>query len=177
MNIPMKQYWHLLVNYLRPQCPRVATLTLLLAATIGLQLVRPQIIRAFIDAAQSGGLAQQLTRAALVYLSAAVALQIFSFAATYFSENVAWTSTNALRRDLTAHCLRLDMSFHKAHTPGELIERIDGDVTVLANFFSQMAIRLLSNGLLALGIVIILYLEDWRVGLVTAGWPAWLARV
>jgi ATP-binding cassette subfamily B protein/ATP-binding cassette subfamily C protein len=170
LNIPMKQYWHLLVNYLRPQWPRVATLTLLLAATIGLQLVRPQIIRAFIDAAQAGGLAQQLTRAALVYLAAAVALQIFSFAATYFSENVAWTSTNALRRDLTAHCLRLDMSFHKAHTPGELIERIDGDVTVLANFFSQMAIRLLSNGLLALGIVIILYLEDWRVGLVAAGY-------
>ena len=29
------------------------------------------------------------------------------------------------------------MSFHKAHTPGELIERVDGDVAALAKFFSH----------------------------------------
>jgi ATP-binding cassette subfamily B protein/ATP-binding cassette subfamily C protein len=175
LDIPLKDYWHLLVNYLRPQWPRVVLLALLLLATIVLQLVKPQIIRAFVDAAQAGVMVQQLTQAALVYLGAAIALQMLSFAATYLSENVAWTSTNALRRDLTAHCLRLDMSFHKAHTSGELIERIDGDVTVLANFFSQMAIRLLSNGLLALGIVIILFLEDWRVGLVAVGYAGLIA--
>jgi ABC-type multidrug transport system fused ATPase/permease subunit len=51
-----------------------------------------------------------------------------------------------------------------------LIERIDGDVTVLANFFSQMAIRLMTNGLLALGIVVVLFLEEWRAGLVAVGY-------
>jgi len=170
LDIPLKQYWHLLANYLRPQWPRVVLLSLLLLATIGLQLVNPQIIRAFIDAAQAGIMVQQLVRAALVYLGTAIAIQVFSFAATYLGQDVAWTSTNALRRDLTAHCLRLDMSFHKAHTPGELIERLDGDVTMLANFFSQMVIRLLSNGLLALGVMILLFREDWRVGLVAAGY-------
>ena len=51
------------------------------------------------------------------------------------------------------HCLRLDMSFHKAHAPGELIERLDGDVTALGNFFSQMVIRLFGNALLAMGVL------------------------
>ena len=39
------------------------------------------------------------------------------------------------------------MPFHKLHTPGELIERIDGDVTALADFFSLFLVRL-AGGLL-----------------------------
>jgi len=57
------------------------------------------------------------------------------------------------------------MRFHNDHTPGELIERIDGDVTELATFFSQFALNLIANGLLLVGILAALYLEDWRVGI------------
>ena len=175
LNIPIHAYRDLLATYLGPQRRRVLLLALFLIASIGLQLVNPQIIRAFIDAAQAGAVAQELTRAALAYLGMAIVIQGIGFGATYLSENVAWTATNALRRDLTAHCLSLDMTFFKAHTPGELIERIDGDVTTLAEFFSQMAIRLASNGLLALGIVVLLFLEDWRIGLVAVGYAGGIA--
>ena len=37
------------------------------------------------------------------------------------------------------------MGFHKDHTPGELIERIDGDVTALANFFSAFIIKVVGQ--------------------------------
>jgi ABC-type multidrug transport system fused ATPase/permease subunit len=57
------------------------------------------------------------------------------------------------------------MDFHNAHTPGELIERIDGDVAELANFFSQFVVILVGNLLLVVGILVALFLEDWRVGL------------
>jgi ABC-type multidrug transport system fused ATPase/permease subunit len=49
-----------------------------------------------------------------------------------------------------------------------LIERIDGDVTELATFFSQFALNLVSNGLLLIGILVALFLEDWRAGLAFA---------
>jgi ABC-type multidrug transport system fused ATPase/permease subunit len=177
LNIPFDAYWALLRTYLRPQWPRVALLALLLLASIGLQLVNPQIIRAFIDAAREGVAPQRLTQAALAYLGIAVLGQSLSFVALYLSQTVAWTATNALRRDLALHTLRLDMTFHKAHTPGELIERIDGDVHALTNFFSQIGIHLLSNGLLALGILIALSLEDRRVALVALGYAALTATV
>ncbi len=57
------------------------------------------------------------------------------------------------------------MAFHKAHTPGELIERIDGDVDTLSNFFSQLTVHLLANILLLLGVLALLFQIDWRVGL------------
>src|SRR5205814_6289858 len=87
-----------------------------------------------------------------------------SVIATYCSERIAWTATNALRSDLALHCLRLDLSFHKSRTPGELIERIDGDVTALANFFSQFVIQILGSLLLLVGVLIALWTVDWRAG-------------
>jgi ATP-binding cassette, subfamily B, bacterial len=56
------------------------------------------------------------------------------------------------------------MSFHKKYTPGELIERIDGDVNLLANFFSQFTIQVLGNSLLIVGILLLLFRVDWRIG-------------
>jgi ABC-type multidrug transport system fused ATPase/permease subunit len=101
----------------------------------------------------------------VAFISIAIIQQIVGVSATYVGENVAWTATNALRAELARHCLHLDMSYHNNASPGELIERIDGDVTELANFFSQLVIRVLGNILLMVGILIALLFEDWRVGL------------
>jgi ATP-binding cassette subfamily B protein len=174
--MPLQRYWNLLITYLRPQQLKVGILAVLIVASIGMQLVSPQFLRLFVDsivasATGAGPVAtQDLMLAALAYLGMAVAVQLVSVATTYLGETVAWTATNALRRDLALHCLKLDMSFHKAHTPGELIERIDGDVNALAHFFSQLAIRLLTNGLLAAGILAVVSVEDWRAGIVSAAY-------
>jgi ATP-binding cassette subfamily B protein len=165
---PRRPHWNLLVSYLNPQWPNAVLLTALILGNIGLQLVSPQIVRRFIDAAAAGGSLESLYTAALLFLGAAIASQALAIAATYLGENVAWRATNALRLDLVLHCLRLDMSFHNVHTPGKLIERVDGDVMALGNFFSQMMVRLLGNGILALGFLLLLFKEDWRFGLVGA---------
>jgi ATP-binding cassette, subfamily B, bacterial len=164
MNIPLQKYGRLLSDYLRPQRLRVLSLLLLLLGGIGLQIVNPQILRHFIDAARQGEAQSDLMLVALVFIGAAVITQILAVASRYFSEKVGWAATNALRQDLALHCLRLDMSFHNKRTPGEMIERIDGDVATLAEFFSQMVVHILGNVLLLVGILAALYLEDWRIG-------------
>jgi len=174
MNKPQSQfntfseYVRFLTHYLRPRLRWVLLLAVTLLVSIGLQLANPQIVRTFIDAAMAGGAIRDLTITALLFLGVALARQAVSLAVNYLAQNVAWAATNALRLDLVLHCLRLDLSFHKARTPGELIERVDGDVSELANFFSQMIVRLLGNSLLVLGILILLFREDWRVGLIGA---------
>lgn len=164
MNIPIRQYWNLLVNYLRAQRGRVFLLGLLLLSTIGLQLVSPQLVGEFVDEAQTGGAMNTLLTLALLYIGIALVQQVAAIGTAYLSENVGWTATNALRADLARHSLRLDMSFHNTHTPGEMIERIDGDVTMLATFFSQFVLVVLSNLLLIVGVLVILFREDWRLG-------------
>ena len=164
MNVPLRQYMNLLLRYLAPQRLAALGLALLLLASIALQLANPQILRAFLDTAQAQGSPTTLLHLALAFLAVAVVQQAAIVGATYLGENVAWTATNALRGELADHCLHLDMYFHKAHNPGELIERIDGDVTALSNFFSQFFIQVVGNGLLLAGVLALLVREDWRVG-------------
>jgi len=165
MNVPLRQYYALLSSYLRPQIARVAALALLLFGGIGLQLVNPQIMRGFIDSARSDGPPEYLYRLALLFMGLAVLQQVVAIGTTYFGENVGWTATNFLRADLAEHCLGLDLRFHNTHTPGEMIERLDGDVTALSNFFSQFVIQVFGSAMLMLGVLVLLFREDWRVGL------------
>jgi ATP-binding cassette subfamily B protein len=165
MRLPLRAYWRLLSTYLARQRGRMALLAVLLFGGIGLDLFNPQILRYFIDTARRGGSERILLAAAAFFVGIALLGQVLDVAAAYLSEKVAWTATNALRRDVAAHCLDLDMEFHHTHTPGELIERVDGDVTLLADFFSQLVIQIAGNGLLVIGVLVMLYRVDWRIGL------------
>lgn len=169
MKIPLTQLWDLLARYIRPQNKRFILLTVLLFSSIGMQLVNPQIMRFFIDTTQSSRDSQALLIAALAFIGIALLQQVVGVSATYTGENVAWSATNALRADIARHCLNLDMSYHNNVSPGELIERIDGDVQELSNFFSQLVIRVIGNLILLIGILIAMLFEGWQVGLAFTG--------
>jgi ATP-binding cassette, subfamily B, bacterial len=165
MHVPLAGHRDLLGVYLKPQRGRVALLALLLLGSIGLQLLNPQVIRYFIDTAQAGGSVRDLSLAALAYIGIGLLGRGLGLLTAYAGLRVAWRATNALRVDLVSHVLRLDMPFHKAHTPGELISRVDGDVTGLAELFSTMVVKVAGNGLLVLAILYLLYRESPGTGL------------
>lgn len=154
----------LLAKYVRPEWPRAVLLGLLLFAGIGLQLANPQIARTFIDQAQAGEPFERLVRIALLFIGVALLTQAATVAETYVADNLGWRTTNALRADLTRHVLDLDDSFHAEHGAGELIERIDGDVSAIAGFFSRFVVHVLGSVVFLLGVLVMLYREDWRVG-------------
>lgn len=160
----IREYWSLLSTYLRPQKLAVFLLALILIISIGLQLLTPRVLRDFIDLALTGSSYSLLLRKALLFFGLVLLTQVAGILATYISEWVAWTATNLLRVDLAEHCLRLDMAFHQSYSPGTLIERVDGDVDALSNFFSQFLVRVLANIVLIIGVLVLLYREDWRAG-------------
>ncbi|MDQ3044039.1 MAG: ABC transporter ATP-binding protein/permease [Actinomycetota bacterium] len=161
----LNRYWWLLARYLQPQWPRMALLAVVLCGTISVRVVTPLVASRFIDQAISGEALRDLAFLALLTMGLALAGQGMAVAETYVAENVSWAATNALRIDLVAHLLRLDATFHTAHTPGELIERADGDVATLARFFSRFVVYVVGNGFLMLGVLGLLFHVDWRVGL------------
>lgn len=154
----------LLARYLRPEWPRAVLLAVLLFAGIGFQLANPQIARVFIDHAKAGEPFEQLVRIALLFIAIALLTQAATVAETFMAEDLGWRTTNALRVDLTHRVLDLDASFHAEHGPGELIERIDGDVSAIAEFFSRFVVEVLGSLVFLLGVLALLCREDWRVG-------------
>ena len=165
-------YGSLQGRYLRPYWPLVLLLAVLLFTSTALQIVMPLIVRHFIDTAQERGALTSLYLSALTYLGVGLGAQLLQAFVLYFGRDVAWRATNRLRSDLTVHVLKLDMDFHGAHRPGELLERIDGDINRLANFFSQFFIQIVGALLLLAGMVVVTWLEDWRFGLAVLGFAA-----
>ena len=164
MRISFRQYWALLATYLKPQRRRTLLLGLLLACSIALQLTGPGILQQFIDRALAGEPVSTLIWLAVAFLGIALVTQVVNLGEIWVAENLGWIATNALRNDLALHVLRLDPDFHHAHTPGALIERVDGDVAKLGNFFSRFMVLVLGNGLLGCGVLIMLFRVDWRAG-------------
>ncbi len=154
----------ILVRYLSPQKGMAALMALLLLAATGLQVLVPQLLRRFIDGALAAIPTGELVNIALLFIAVALVTQLLNACATYVAASVGWTATNLLRQDLTHHTLGLDMGFHNARTSGEMIERIDGDITSLSNFLSIFTVRVVGGLLLVVGILVALWIENALIG-------------
>ena len=139
---------------------------------IGLSLLNPQILRYFIDTAKEGGETRNLLIAGGIFLGIGFFRQIVMLVNSYLGQDVGWRATNRMRGDLAHHCLHLDMSFHHEHTPGEMVERVDGDTTALSNFFSEFILQVIGSLLFLGGVLILVAREDWRIGLALSGFVA-----
>jgi ATP-binding cassette subfamily B protein len=160
-----REYARFFSRYLRGRTYLLVTLGIVLFTNIALQIINPQIMRTFLDTAMAGGYLSRLQGLASVFIGIAIGQQVINVLAVYITENLGWAATNDVRLDLARYTLGLDMSFHTAHTPGEMIERIDGDVMALSNFFSQFILQVFGNALLIIGILIVLIRENWLISL------------
>lgn len=155
-----------------------------------LPLITPQILRFFIDTATDNLEASRdilrrfllplsewigsdpLITAAFFFIAVSIAGQLIRFINSYLSQDIGWRATNQMRGDLAQHCLTLDMTFHQQKTPGEMVERVDGDTTTLATFFSALILDV-AGGLIRLGLILILVArEDWRIGIAMTAFTA-----
>ncbi len=170
--MPDKTVRDFVATYLRPHRPRLLLLAALFFAGIGLQLTNPLLAKTFIDRASSGAPFGDLVRIAAAFLVVALLTQIATVVEVYVAEDLGWRTTNALRVDLTAHVLDLDASFHADHGAGELLERIDGDVSAIAGFFGRFVVHVLGSAVFLAGVLALLWREDWRIGALLTAFAA-----
>ncbi len=157
--------WRALGGLLRPHALRWVALAVLVAAGSALNLLGPLVIRRIVDSAQRGASASVIAGRAGVYLALAILGQITGLLATWFATTTAWQTTNEIRLRLTRHVLGLDHEFHRTHTPGELISRVDGDVTTVSNFLGQVVPKLANTVFVAAGVLVVLAFLDLRLAL------------
>ena len=159
-----KSYIKFFYKYLKEQKIMVIAMFIMSLLNICMQIINPQISRYFIDEATNGNMGKNLIYAASMFLVIAFFTQVFSVLTVYIGEKVAWKITNNIRLDLIEHCINLDMSFHKEHNPGELLERVDGDISQMFDLFSRIILNMINNLILLVGILIILFKENMFVG-------------
>lgn len=162
--VEFQQYRDLLYTYFWPQRRQVAVLVVLILLDNGLQLLGPNLLGQFVDSAINSDDSSLLQRLGIYYLVVMICRQVARLFATYMGETIGWRASNALRFDLAQHTMALDMSYHKQQNPGIMIERIDGDVTSLNRFFSQMVLQIGGSVLLLVSTVGVLFAQNWQLG-------------
>ncbi|MFS0836917.1 ABC transporter ATP-binding protein [Paenibacillus sp. 1P03SA] len=172
--LPILPYFRLVGPYLKRHKSSFALLALLLAANIAVQLTIPWLLMKYFDSLDSPEPEETFI---VLFILLGVCYQILSLASDYIGEHVGWSAANNLRSRLMRHCLGQDIAFFHQYGPGELLDRVDGAVNGLAEFFYKFVVRFTNNLVLLAVTLIVLYNVHWVVGAVMTLFVAGAALV
>jgi len=137
----------------------------------------PWITRSVIDQLQSGVMFTPeeysfIVKAALGIIGLTAARGVFQFLQMSVAGRVGQRCIFRLRNELYAHLHDLSFSFYDRAQTGELMSRITSDVETLRRFLGSGFMRLISSTAQIAGVMVMLFLMDWRLALAsTASLP------
>jgi ATP-binding cassette subfamily B multidrug efflux pump len=161
----MKQLLRL-APFLHKYRTQIALSLLALLALTGAQLVIPTIIQQVIDVGLSRGEPTFLFNAALLILAIGLAQAGLVFSQRYLSEWVASHIGYDLRNMLYDHIQHLSFTYHDHAQTGQLISRCIEDVRSIERFTGTGVVDLIRLGLLLVGIVTLLFIENPRLAVI-----------
>jgi subfamily B ATP-binding cassette protein MsbA len=159
-----------LFRYTRPYRGRLLTSWLATAGYAGsgallAYMVRPIFDDVLIRSMVDKGSARVGTVAATILALYAIK-GICSYLSTTLVASVGQRGVTDLRNGLYEHVLRQSFSFLSTHTTGSLMSHITTDVEKIQSAVAEMAGDVLKEGLTVLGLLVILFVQDWRLALV-----------
>ncbi|HEX8982890.1 MAG TPA: ABC transporter ATP-binding protein [Ktedonobacterales bacterium] len=164
-----------LVQYVRPY-NRLLLATLLIALLIvGDDLLAPFITQIGIDryiAPTHPGALSALDRmnGALLVGAAYLLTLCIGFALRYIQNYVLSVLGQKVMYDLRSamfeHLQRLSLSFFDHNPVGRLMTRITNDVDSLNDLFTSGSVELLADMMTLVGIIVIMFVENWRLALI-----------
>ena len=147
--------WRLLVGLTRPHWRSLAAFGAALSVATAVPLGASLLLTRFIRLAVNDAPTSRLVPLALAYAATGLLSSGVAMLVTWRATIAAWAITNGLRHDLADYVLRADLSFHRDRTPGELVTRVDADLTAVAQFLSSVVAQILASAVLAIGAVVV----------------------
>ncbi len=174
--------WKLVFGLLRHQHGAVAGYGALQGAATALPLLGALMLAHFVNLVVAGAPATELVPYAAAYAILGAGTAAMTIVITWRTTSLAWRLTDELRRDLARHVLEADLAFHRDRTPGELVTRVDADVTAMTQFLSRVIARVIAIALLGIGSLAVLAALEWRlapplaIGLALVATATWTQR-
>lgn len=146
-----------------------------------LQILRPWPLKLVIDAIQGTrrGAAshvpwiadlppERVVLVAAVGILAVAALGgVAAYGQSFLGAKAGQLLTYRLRRDLFRHVHRLSLAFHDRAKTGDLVLRLTSDMNLVRNLLVRSTLKLVSQGIVVIGVAGLLFWVDWQLALVT----------
>lgn len=165
-----KAYDHLLarrlLQYLRPYRGWVSLAVVVLLLNSVLQLAGPYLTKVAIDRHIAIGDLGGLGKLALLYLAVVLAGFSMQYAQFYIMQWVGQRIMFDLRSRILRHIESQELAFFDRNPVGRLMTRVMGDVQTLHELFTTGVVAIFGDLITLAGIVVAMFLLDWRLALV-----------
>ncbi|MGB3407606.1 MAG: ABC transporter ATP-binding protein, partial [Jannaschia sp.] len=144
---PFARLW---TGYLRRHLPWIAVAALLMAiegSTVG---ALSYMLEPMFDTVFVAGRGDLIVWVGLAIFGLFVVRGIAGVIQRIIMSRVAFTASSRLQQDLLSHVLRLDNAYFSTNSPGQLIERVQGDVQAIQSIWTSI---LTSAGRDAVGLI------------------------
>jgi len=159
-----KSVFKRLLPYFSPHLGQLGIVMLTMIVVTAVHLIRPMILRAIIDTA----IPQKDVEMALKLAGFFIICLMFGAATLYvrvkIMARIGAEMIADIKRKLFAHIIGQGMRFFDQNQSGKLITRTESDTNQLKSLFTQSSAQLFASALLVSGTVIVLFREDFRVG-------------
>jgi ATP-binding cassette, subfamily B, bacterial len=114
---------------------------------------------------------------AVIVIAIAAADAIAQYCADLWLQSAGERITHELRVAVYEHLQRLSLGFHQRRQKGDLVNRLTGDVTAVGALFSDSLGSIVQRGLMLLGMIVVVFVLDPVLGLVSIAMMPALAAV
>jgi len=156
-----------MIGYLKPHRKLVLLGVASLLIVSVAQLYSPQLMRIVIDDGLVSGDSSKLVAPLVMLVLAAALAGLFGYLQGYLAERVSQEVAFELRNSLFARIESLSFSYHDRAQTGQLMTRLTSDVEQVRAFLGGGVSQLMSAVVLLFGSLTILFVENWRLALVT----------
>ena len=162
---PVRPILQRLLGYMKPHVRMLFGVLIAMLATTAIELAPPWLIRYSVDRLILGGHPERIWWLAAGLLGISLLHGAIDFVRLYLGAYTGQQIVFELRNALFEHLSRLSFSFYDKARTGDLMSRVTADVDVLSQFFARAVIIVVTNILLLLGMLVILFIWDVRLGL------------
>lgn len=164
--------WRRIIAYTAPRWRGVTAAIVLAFVVTGSSLALPYLVRIGIDryiVTTAIGLDARLHGLLVLSMVFAVII-VIGFLANFFQVIILeWTGQTVMhqmRQQLFAHLLGLDLGFFSNSPSGKLVTRLTNDIQNMHEMFTSVIITLFNDFIKVIGILVLLFLMDWRLALI-----------
>ena len=168
-NISIIKTFKRLVSYGKNHSGKIIIAASAVLLSIIMGLIPPWLIRYGIDNYIMKGNVERLWIIAVAMIAVTLFKGLFDFIKSYVSEYIAQNIIHDIRVELYEHLNKLSFSFYDSAKTGDLMSRITSDADSLRRFLAKVSVYVSSNILTILGILIVMFIWDYRLGILYIG--------
>lgn len=157
----------MLAKFVLPYWRELIVVFALLGGVTAFSLLPPYLIQRAVDGPIASGDLSGLAPLGLLYFGAIILTFILRFSHTYLLQTVGQSALVNLRQRLFEHILKQDMRFFNTTPVGQIVSRLSHDIEALTELLSTSIVLVLSSLITLVGIVIVMFLINWQLSLVS----------